>query len=137
MEAISKRTFITADALSQLGDATTPHDLDVETATVQEGVLPKNLNDVDEWQLDQPARERHKAQIAAVQAMDSEAADSASASDSKTRTSRRKGHKAKQAAKPTEPLERLPEDPTTSEAGSYHSADGRWVDQPNVTLRCR
>eukprot|EP00971_Amphidinium_carterae_P200203 3973218-Amphidinium_carterae.1 len=109
---------ITANALSQLGDATTPRDLDVETTTVQEGVSPKNLNDVDEWQLDQPTRERHEAQIAAVQAMESEAADSASASDSKTPTSRPKGHKAKQTA-----LERIPEDPTTSEAGSYRSAD--------------
>eukprot|EP00971_Amphidinium_carterae_P259738 5153543-Amphidinium_carterae.1 len=67
-----------------------PRDPHVETATVQEGVSPKHLDEVDEWQLDQPARERHEAQIAAVQAMESETADSAAASDSNKKIPPRK-----------------------------------------------
>eukprot|EP00971_Amphidinium_carterae_P137765 2730604-Amphidinium_carterae.1 len=89
---------ITADALSQLGDGTTPRDRDLETATVLEGLSPKHIDEVDEWQLDVPARERHEAQIAAVQATENETADSASTSKPKKLTSRGKGHKAKQAA---------------------------------------
>eukprot|EP00971_Amphidinium_carterae_P057563 1138266-Amphidinium_carterae.1 len=75
--------------------------------------------------MDVPARERHEAQVAASQAMEtSGTADAASASDNKKiLPTRGKSDNAKQIAKPIEPLEGIPEGPQASEAGSYHSAE--------------
>eukprot|EP00971_Amphidinium_carterae_P051710 1018069-Amphidinium_carterae.1 len=94
MEAIRKH------ALKEEQDIQAQHGHDLEeTGTVQEGLSPKNLDDVDR----SPARERQEAQLAAAQSMDAETTNATCAASAKRIpliAPRGKSNKAKQAAKP-------------------------------------
>eukprot|EP00971_Amphidinium_carterae_P295505 5868869-Amphidinium_carterae.1 len=84
-----------------------------------EGLSPKQLADVDPWEMDALAKERHDAALAATQSADAQSSEAASATaqSRKPVPSRVKGNKVKPAAKP---MTRIDEQ---SEAGSYGTAE--------------
>eukprot|EP00971_Amphidinium_carterae_P079543 1574087-Amphidinium_carterae.1 len=126
-EAENVSRCITAEALSQLGDSTPQraHDFD-ETATVKEGLSPKQIVEFDEWNVDTQAREIHEAQVAAARDLDGDASSSASASDPKVRVPQiphRGGGKNKQHKVLAAPMDTVLEDTLPSDAGSYRSIE--------------
>eukprot|EP00971_Amphidinium_carterae_P112259 2223684-Amphidinium_carterae.2 len=121
VEVVDNATrLLTADALSTLPNESLKREGDAdETGTIMEGLSPKQLDEVDPWEMDTLAKEPHDAALAAALSTDAQSSESpsAAAQSKKPIPSRVKGNKVKPAAKPMTWIEEQ------SETGSYGTAE--------------
>eukprot|EP00971_Amphidinium_carterae_P126971 2515720-Amphidinium_carterae.1 len=97
----------------------------METATVNDALSPRNMDDVDEYGIETPILEAHAAQIAALQAADGASAGSADAPNSAAAAALQRRARASKKIPPKQNT--VPMDPVIeeqpSEASSYRSME--------------